>query len=107
MSCLSVLLLVVTAAAASGGSWTGTLRDSNGNPVVKAKLQLSPTGGNPTSEVTTSDRGKFTFSGVSAGNYVISVENNHKVWKTTNPLALQAGVALTGGTGPNHGTFGT
>src|SRR5580698_7127520 len=54
--------------------WTGVLRDSAGNPVGGAVVQLQS--GGPPVTARTEPNGRFTFPALTAGEYSISVELN-------------------------------
>jgi hypothetical protein len=55
-------------------SWTGILRDTAGNPIAGAEVQLHF--GNATSTAKTEANGRFTFTALTAGEYSISVKHN-------------------------------
>src|SRR5215469_14417690 len=93
MLCL-VALVSAGAFAAAGGSWSGTLRDSNGNPVRGAKVQLRSGSRSMVAEAVSSEAGAFAFVGVPSGSYSVAVATGHNNWKTTNTLEVRDGESL-------------
>src|SRR5580693_4609688 len=75
----AVATVLAACALASGQQqeskpWTGVLRDSAGNPVAGAVVQLQS--GGPPVTAKTEPNGRFTFPALTAGEYSISVESN-------------------------------
>ena len=89
-----VVLLSAAVCAATGGSWTGTLRDGNGIPVKGARVQLRAADRTLVAEAISSDAGAFALSDIAAGNYHIDVAINEKSWRDETALSIQEGEAL-------------
>lgn len=68
-------LLLFASAAFAQGSIAGTITDAKGNPVVNATVKAyGPEGpGKKVKAVTTDENGQYTFEGLAAGKYDISV----------------------------------
>src|ERR1041385_2327608 len=64
-------------AAASGqqsGDVRGTVEDPDGGAVVQAAVHLTPKRGGAPSKTVSDDAGRFAFSGVGAGDYVLAAK---------------------------------
>lgn len=92
---LGVMVSMPLAFAAS--SWSGTLRDSAGNPVGGAIVKLHSTQGDHKYTATTSPTGEFAFNGVAAGSYLVSAGTGEKTWRAAKLVVIQDGVALADG----------
>src|SRR5438874_615977 len=68
-----LLLLVVPSALAAQFAWSGILRDASGKPIAEATVKLSSASGKHEQSVKTSENGSFIFSGISPGEYELSV----------------------------------
>ncbi|HTR65286.1 MAG TPA: carboxypeptidase-like regulatory domain-containing protein [Terriglobales bacterium] len=95
----SLWVITVLAAAPlqalSGASWSGVLRDGAGNPAGNATVRLHPTSGTRDYTAKTSARGEFSFSGVEAGEYEISVSTGGETFQAARTVAFKAATALT------------
>lgn len=99
LSIVFFLFLTITpplAAATSGGSWNGSLRDESGNPIVQATIKLHSASGSAEYTSITALDGTFVFSEIAAGSYDIAVEKEQRVWKLANSVAFKDGTILTG-----------
>ncbi|MBZ5655694.1 MAG: TonB-dependent receptor [Acidobacteriia bacterium] len=96
-----ILLAAVFALPAAGTpqhvSWSGVLRDSSGNVVPQASVELHSLSGGPGYSAQTSAAGTFTFSEIAAGKYELSVSTGGASFKSGTSLNVQDGVTLTAG----------
>ena len=83
------------AAANSGGSWKGFLRDDAGNPVGEATIKLHSASRAGAYTAMTSASGEFAFFEITAGSYELSVEKDQRVWKLTDRVVFLDGTTLT------------
>src|SRR5947207_14787353 len=67
----SFLLALIPSGLTAQGEWSGILSDAKGKPIAGATIKLS-SGGHEQS-VKTSETGSFIFSGISQGEYELSV----------------------------------
>jgi len=67
-------------------SWSGVLRDTGGNPIAAATVRLQSAVTAATA--TTAQDGRFTFPGLVAGEYTISVEYKGKTPSLSGKLQL-------------------
>src|ERR1035438_7701922 len=89
---LFLFIISITAsitAAASIGSWTGILRDGDGNPVGDATVTLHSTTGDAVYSSKTSPTGKFSFPEIAPGEYSLSIDKENRSWKLATPLAFK------------------
>ena len=70
---LVVLALCVTSQAAAQGRIRGTVADRDGDPIVGAIVVAEGLATNGTSTATTSDSGRFSFLGLSRGEWIFVV----------------------------------
>src|SRR5882672_5655827 len=94
-ACLWAILTTSMAAAATKGSWNGSLRDEAGNPIREATVRLHLTSGGSEYIAQTSAGGKFVFRDVAAGTYELVVENHGRAWKLADPVVIKDGTTLT------------
>jgi len=107
LSCVTVISMMVPASsvfdapraqAQTAGSISGTANDSTGVTVAKATVRLrnlttNELSGNSMSGVA----GEFSFSGLSAGSYVVEVVNAAgEIVGASAPIAVAAGAQVTG-----------
>jgi len=64
------------------------VRDSGGNLIAKAKVQVRSVNGDTTREVATGDDGTFAFDGTPGGTYRVAVALGHATWQTTSPIQV-------------------
>ncbi|MGP0019128.1 MAG: TonB-dependent receptor domain-containing protein [Candidatus Sulfotelmatobacter sp.] len=76
-----MLLAAPVAAAFSGASWNGALKDGSGKAVAEAVVKLHSASGGRDYTATTAADGKFVFAGIAAGAYELSVKTAAKEWK--------------------------
>src|SRR6266568_5724398 len=67
------LLVLIPSELAAQVAWSGILSDANGKPIAGATVKLSSASGRHEQSVQTSETGSFIFSGISAGEYELSV----------------------------------
>src|SRR5579863_9667779 len=91
----ALLSVISTSNAFPLPAWTGILRDATGKPVAAAKVTLHSTSGNGDYRVATSVSGQFSFSGLPAGTYELSVNFAGKTWRTAKPLLIKVGINLS------------
>jgi hypothetical protein len=72
------------------------LSDSAGKPVSGAHIRLKTAGG-ATFEATTGADGEFSFAGLPAASYEVSVDAGGKTWRSATPFAVPEGSALATG----------
>src|SRR6201998_518980 len=94
LSCLVALFLGSVAASATGSLCTGTLRDSSGNVVANAKIQLRSSNGDFIREATTSANGTFGIDGAPEGSYRVSVALGQNTWQSS-PIHVHENSSLT------------
>ena len=92
---LWAILTTSEVAAATKGSWNGSLRDESGNPIREAIVRLHLASGGPDYTAQTSAGGQFAFREIGAGNYELFVENHEKTWKLPDPVVIKDGTTLT------------
>jgi Carboxypeptidase regulatory-like domain len=92
--CLCALLLTCAVARAlSGAAWNGVLTGDAGKPIPGAIVTLhSETGGEY--RCVTDPEGRFVFTGIILGTYVIGVNAPEKEIKAGTPVAVKDGTAL-------------
>ncbi len=94
--CLAVVLLAATVAlAVSGASWNGALKDRSGKGLAEAVVKLHSASGSGDYMATTGADGKFSFSGIAAGAYDVSVKTGHKEWRAASPFTVKDSAILT------------
>ncbi len=71
-------------AAASTGTITGTVVDATGAVVSGARVQLTRADGSAASEAITGDNGQFSFSGVPAGPFHLTISSPAFVTQTSS-----------------------
>ncbi|HEY6267762.1 MAG TPA: TonB-dependent receptor [Candidatus Acidoferrum sp.] len=79
------------------GSWSGVVRDAEGNAVGMATVKLVSADRSGEYIASTSGNGQFAFIAVAAGSYTLSVSAAGKIWKAAEPLVIKDGFALTYG----------
>jgi hypothetical protein len=92
----TVLIFVITtsiAARASTASWTGTLRDGDGNPVTGATVTLHSTSGAVYTSKTSST-GKFSFPEIAPGEYSLSIDKENQSWQLATPVVFTSDTTL-------------
>jgi hypothetical protein len=94
--CFVVALMMVPAGRPSPeSSWTGVLRDKSGNAVANAIVRLHAQSGDRGYTVKTSASGAFSFEGIAAGSYEVSVNFAGRSYVAASPLIVEAGKVLT------------
>ena len=108
LSCVTVISMMVPASsvfaapravqAQTAGSISGTASDSTGVTVAKATVRLRNLTTNELSSNSMSGvAGEFSFSGLSAGSYVVEVVNAAgEIVGASAPIAVVAGAQVTG-----------
>src|SRR5947208_47165 len=108
LSCVTVISMMVPASsvfaapravqAQTAGSISGTASDSVGVTVAKATVRLRNLAtGELSGNSVSSGAGEFSFSGLSAGNYVVEVVNAAgEIVGTSAPIVVAAGAQVTG-----------
>jgi Carboxypeptidase regulatory-like domain len=94
---LYLIVALVAAPLASAfvaASWSGVLRDYAGKPVSAATIRLHSTATDHDYTATTSGSGNFTFTGIVATNYDLSIEAAGNVWHAATPLIIKEGQTL-------------
>ena len=86
------LIFSINCSAAS--SWSGVLRDAEGNPVDKAEIHLKARDGNHEYSATTAATGQFTFTTLSAGRYSLTATASGKTWTASEAVEVKGGAAL-------------
>ncbi len=92
---VAALLVSGTAGAFASSSWSGLLRDGSGKPISQATVRLRSKSGDRGYEATTSANGTFTFAGIAATDYQLSIEAAGNTWRAANPLSIKDGDKLT------------
>jgi hypothetical protein len=96
--CLALLFaLIPRLQALPACSWKGVVRDSGGNPVGMASLELVSVDRNGEYSATTSSSGQFAFGGIAAGSYTLTVKAAGKTWTAAELLVVKEGATLTTG----------
>lgn len=95
---LCVLFLVVPFAfgqqphaAVSTGAWEGVLRSQNGQIISAAEIAVRSSSSGFTRSTTTSQNGEFKFTGLPAGDYLVSILYKDKSYKADIPLSIHTG----------------
>jgi len=91
---LVTLTLVSSVNASSNASWSGQLTDG-GKPVAGAVIQLHSISGASRYSAPTGADGRFSFVGIAAGRYELSVTLTNREWEASTPLVIEDGAALT------------
>src|ERR1044072_6171720 len=74
LAALLCLPLVPTAWAQVGSRITGSVRDSSGGHVISAKVTLVDVNRGGSLNSTTNETGRFTFSNLDVGEYILKAE---------------------------------
>ena len=72
LTLLCLALPLAGAATQSGGTVSGTLRDTSGRVLPNALIRLSPVNTDAVAQTTTDAKGRFQFSGVSGGEHLLT-----------------------------------
>jgi hypothetical protein len=97
---LFVLLIVIAmvqvafAGNRTPATWTGTLTDSNGNPVAQAGVEVREVRSDSRRQSITDARGVFVFPDLPAGEYSVSVRWKERTLTATGPLKISPGQIL-------------
>ena len=91
---IAALAAAPLASAFVAASWSGVLRDYAGKPVSSATIRLHSTAADHDYTATTSGSGNFTFTGIVATNYDLSIEAAGNVWHAVTPLTIKEGQTL-------------
>ena len=91
---IAALAAAPLASAFVAASWSGVLRDYAGKPVSAATIRLHSTAPDHDYTATTSGSGNFTFNGIVATNYDVSIEAAGNVWHAATPLIIKEGETL-------------
>jgi hypothetical protein len=92
MKIAAVALIAIAACALAHGErreqqlWTGMLRDAHGAAVVDATLRIES--GRHQRTAKTAKDGRFSFAGLEAGEYTVSVETPGGIATYSRPLRL-------------------
>ena len=78
-SCSTIALVLaavgaVAAAASLGGEVTGVIKDAFERPLAAARVRLETVDGREVAQGTTDDQGRFTFTGIAPGRYIVVAE---------------------------------
>src|SRR5436309_9460456 len=73
---LVLLLLIPASALAAAGTIEGIIKDALQRPITGAQLRLESGAGQVAGRTTTDDQGRFAFTGVPPGTYVIVAEKS-------------------------------
>jgi len=94
--CLTVALFAMPAGGVpAAGSWSGVLSDGSGKHVAGAIVKLHPVSGGQEYTALTTDDGKFLLTGITAGNYEVSVKIADNEWKATADVTVTDASTLT------------
>jgi len=103
LTILLVLGMLSTSAAtnprSAPSSWRSVLRDSTGNPIPGAILELKRVAAPPQAEpegfqATSDASGEFVFSNLPSGIYRLSVQKNGRKWMLARSLEFRSGAPL-------------
>jgi len=92
---VATLLAFGIPGAFASSSWSGLLRDASGKPISQATIRLRSKSADRDYAATTSANGSFSFAGIAATDYQLSVEAAGNTWHAANPLSLKDGDTLT------------
>src|SRR5947199_4432274 len=76
-------------------SLSGVLRDTGGNPVGKATVKLIAADSKQEYSATTSASGQFSFTGIAAGSYTLTVNTGNRIWTAVDPVITKEDATLT------------
>src|SRR5213082_3575132 len=76
-------------------SLSGALRDAGGNPVGKATVKLIAADSKQEYSATTSASGQFSFTGIAAGSYTLTVNTGNRIWTAVDPVITKEDATLT------------
>src|SRR2546421_3657450 len=76
-------------------SLSGVLRDAGGNPVGKATVKLIAADSKQEYSATTSASGQFSFTGIAAGSYTLTVNTGNRIWTAVDPVITKEDATLT------------
>src|SRR5438309_11418576 len=76
-------------------SLSGVLRDTGGNPVGKAAVKLIAADSKQEYSATTSASGQFSFTGIAAGSYTLTVNTGNRIWTAVDPVIIKEDATLT------------
>src|SRR5438445_4927239 len=76
-------------------SLSGVLRDPGGNPVGKAAVKLIAADSKQEYSATTSVSGQFSFTGIAAGSYTLTVNTGNRIWTAVDPVIIKEDATLT------------
>jgi hypothetical protein len=94
---LTFLLIFVSIWSASGGAqtpapaWRGLLQDEAGHPVAQARVKLDA--GDDHKTATTSPNGAFVFPSLLAKSYLLSIEVNGQIFRSSGAITIPAQAA--------------
>jgi len=97
----AILLIVLLAVRGFGtndrASWRGVLRDSAGDLVPEAAVELRSSSGGAAYSARTSATGTFAFSEIAAGKYELSVTTGAVTFKSGTAMDVKDGATLSVG----------
>ena len=97
----AIFLMVLLALPGFGtngrASWSGVLRDSAGNVVPEAAVELHHSSGAAGYSARTSATGAFAFSEIAAGKYELSVSTGVGSFKASTAIDVNDGAKLPPG----------
>src|SRR5438309_568694 len=76
-------------------SLSGVLRDTGGNPVGKAAVKLIAADSKQEYSATTSASGQFSFTGIAAGSYTLTVNTGNRIWTAVDPVTIKEETTVT------------
>ena len=79
----------ISASAATGATWTGTLTDSAGHPVYRASIAFVSLSNKQDHFVTTVPTGEFALTDLDPGSYSLDVVIEEKHWKAPAPMVVR------------------
>jgi len=95
---LLIVLLAVPGFGTNGrASWSGVLRDSAGNVVPEAAVELRSSSGGAAYSARTSAGGTFAFAEIAAGKYELSVTTGAVTFKCATAMDVKDGATLSVG----------
>ncbi|MGA2476190.1 MAG: carboxypeptidase-like regulatory domain-containing protein [Terriglobia bacterium] len=93
-SLLLAMFLGTVYAAPQTASWHGTIRDSRGDAVPGAQVELRAVEGDRVVDATADSNGAFAFNAITAGSYHVSVHWQQEALRSEPPLEIRAGESV-------------